>query len=246
MPESEPDRPRGQKHVDTLNALTGHIDAVAPAGAAIVVDGTRPLGVTPLADTIDVPPGHHDVEGHLGTLVKTVGLEAPAGHTVVADLRRARIPQGSTAPQADAGAPAAPVVPVSPDTAQAGGTFFTPRVITAGSLAVAALASLGTGLAFGAASSNNASTVAGFVGQYPSDYCAHNGASSVCSQWKSARDAQNTDTTLSYVFYAGAGVLAAASAATFLLWPREPKTASMWMVPTASPTGLGLGAGGCF
>src|ERR1700686_1597119 len=26
LPESEPDRPRGQKHVDALNAQTGHID----------------------------------------------------------------------------------------------------------------------------------------------------------------------------------------------------------------------------
>ena len=246
-PGTDPDRPRAQKHVDALNAAAGHISVAAPTGAAITLDGTQPLGAAPLAEIVDVSPGHHDVEARLGTLVKTVPVEALAGQTIQADFRgmdasTATAP-GATAPQADRGPPAGE--PPPPDTAQSGPRFFTPRMVTAVSLGGAAIVSLGTGVGFALAASSNASTAAGYAKENP-NACANSVSTPACTQWKGAVNGQNTDTTLSYVFYATSGLLAAGSIVTLLLWPSEPKNVSAWIVPTASPAGFGLGAAGRF
>jgi len=246
LPAADPDRPRAQKHIDGLNATTGHIDVAAPNGAAITVDKTQSLGATPLSDPIDVAPGHHDVEAKLGTAVKTVTVEALAGQTMQADFRGmdASAAPGATAPQADGAPPPGEALP--PDTAQPQRGFFTPRVTTAAILAGVAVVALGTGVGFGLAASSNQSTAAGYASQHPEACSSTAPMPDVCSQWRGAVNGQNTDTTLSFVGYIAAGVFAAGSVATYLLWPGEPKSVSMWIVPTASPAGVGLGAGGRF
>jgi hypothetical protein len=245
-PSGDPDRPRAQKHIDGLNGATGHIGVSAPTGATISVDKGPQLGPTPLVDPIDVAPGHHEVEARLGSVVKTVAIDAVAGQSMQADFGGMN-PPGATSPQAETAAPAAEPAPVPPpDTAQARPTLFTPRVITAGSIAGAALVSLGVGVYFAMASNSDASSVAGFQNSNPSTTCAKDPTVSPCPAWKSAVDAQNRDTTLSTVFYVTSGVLAVGAVATYLLWPRDSKAVSMWILPTASPGGVGLGAVGRF
>jgi len=251
-PSADPDRPRCQKHIDGLNAATGHIDVAAPAGAAITVDGTRALGATPFTDPVDVAPGHHDVEARLGTMVKTLGVDALAGQTMQADFRGMGAPPvaapGATAPQAEGGPPpGSEPPPPPPDTAQKQGTFFTPRVITAASLAGAAVIALGTGVGFAVAATSNQGTAQGYASQHPNACSSFAPIPDVCASWRGAVNGQNTDTTLSYVGYIAAGVFAAASVATYLLWPSEAKsTVSTWIMPTVSPAGVGLGAVGRF
>lgn len=259
-PEADPDRVRAQKHIDGLNAATGHIDVAAPTGAAITVDRTQALGATPLADPIDVAPGHHDVEARLGTVVKSVGIDALAGQTMHADFRGmdaaggAAGAPGATAPQADgAGAPPAGEAPPPPDAVPAQGTtLLTPRVIVAASLAGAAVVSLGTGVFMAVQSSNNASTATGYRNQNASDTCTLNPGTPTCTKWHDAVSAQNRDAVLSDVFYVAAGVFAAASVATFVLWPKAQdgtsaaKSVTMWLVPAVTPGGAAVGAVGRF
>ena len=243
-PPTDPDRSRARKHIDGLNAAMGHIDVSAPTGAVITVDGTQSLGATPLGDPVDVLPGRHSVEARLGAVVRSLTVDALAGPTIRADFG------GMVGPDAPASAPpgiaatrqadslSSGAEPHPPDAAQ-GHSPSTARVITVASLAGAALISLGTGFYFALASHNDANIVAGFRSQYPSDECANNSSTAVCAQWRGAVNGQNTDAALSDVFYIGSGVLAAASVATFVWWPRESKGVSMWLVPTASPAGLG-------
>jgi hypothetical protein len=122
-------------------------------------------------------------------------------------------------------------------------------VIVAASLAGAAVVSLGTGIFMAVQSSNNASTVAGYKSQNPSDTCTLNPGSQTCTGWHDAASAQNRDAVLSDVFYVAAGVFAAGSVATFVLWPKAQdgkSGVSMWVVPAVSPGGAGVGAVGRF
>jgi hypothetical protein len=250
LPADDPDRPRAQKHIDALNAAAGHIEVVAPIGAAITVDGTHPLGTAPLGDVVDVLPGHHDIEARLGAVVKTVGIDALLGATTLADFRgmdAAMTGPGATAPQPDGAA--ASGERAAPDTGQGTGNggFFTPRVTTAAILAGVAVVALGTGVGFGVASSSNQSTAAGYASQHPLA-CSNTAPDpAVCSKWQSAVSAQNTDTTASIVSYIAAGAFATGAVLAYVLWGTERKSVStMWFVPTASPAGVGLGAGGRF
>jgi len=76
---TDADRARAQKHVDVLMAQTGHIEVQAPAGTPLLLDGTTGVGMAPLADTLDVTPGHHVIEGKLAEGTKALSVDAVAG-----------------------------------------------------------------------------------------------------------------------------------------------------------------------
>ncbi len=76
---TDADHARAQKHLDVLMAQTGHIEVQAPAGTPIVLDGATGVGTAPLADTLDVAPGHHVIEGKLANGTKAQTVDAVAG-----------------------------------------------------------------------------------------------------------------------------------------------------------------------
>ena len=242
---TDPDRPRAQKHIDALAAATGHIEVAAPAGAAVSVDGTVAPGATPFADPIDVTPGHHDVEARLGTMVKTLGVEAVAGQTTRADFAGldAKPTPGATAPQSTGEAPVAPPeAPVAPPD-QGATTYVSPtaRLVTVIALGSGALAAGGTALAFGIASSNEAGTAAALRSTVPT---CEGVTSAQCQQLASDTSAQHTDHVISTAMWAIGGTLAVASVGAFFLWPREK--AAVTVVPAVGPGTAGVVVGGGF
>jgi hypothetical protein len=252
-PAADPDRARAQKHIDGLNAATGHIDVAAPTGAAITVDGTQSLGATPLADPVDVAPGHHDVEARLGTVVKTVGIEALAGQTMHADFRGmdaagaggAAGAQGATAPQAEG----AGAVPGSggepPPVAEQPSAYVYPtaRLVTVIAVGGAAVLASGAGLAFGLASTDKASAANALRQQTGSCVGVTTGN---CAQLASDTSAQQSDHIASTVMWVVGGVLAAGAVGAFFLWPRAAAGGAVSVVPAVGPGSAGLTAVGTF
>ncbi len=244
LPPADPDRPRAQKHIDGLNAATGHIEVAAPMGAAITVDGTQSLGTAPLADVVDVSPGHHSVEARLGTVVKTVGIEGQAGQTTQADFRGmdAAGGPGATAPQAEGGAPG-PAEAAPPVREQATVYAYpTTRLVTVIAVGGAALIAGGAGLAFGLESSDKATAAGTLRQQNPSCAGVTTGG---CGQLASDTSAQQSDHTVSTVLWVVSGVLAAGAVGAFFLWPKVA-AGTVSVVPAVGPGSAGLTAVGTF
>jgi hypothetical protein len=248
LPAADPDRPRAQKHIDGLNAATGHIEVAAPTGAAITVDKTQSLGATPLADPIDVAPGHHDVEAKLGAVVKTVAVEALAGQTMQADFRgmeaAAAGTPGATAPQAEGGG-ATPGEPPPPVPEQPSAYVSpTTRLVTVIALGGAAVIASGAGLAFGLESNSKASAASALRQQNPSCVGVTTGG---CAQLASDTSAQQSDHTISTVLWVAGGALAAGAVGAFFLWPRAAAGGgAVSVVPAVGPGSAGLTAVGTF
>jgi hypothetical protein len=246
---TDPDRPRAQKHIDTLNAATAHIDVAAPAGATITLDGTREVGAAPLGDAVDVVPGHHEVVARLPTGVKVASLDLVAGQTARADLsalEAASVTPGATAPQSTGEPPAPPGQPVQPVAEQpAGGAFGPERLITVIAVGGAAVVAAGAGLVLGIESNNEAGAAKALRTQVGS--CA--GVSSTdCQNLASDVSAQRSDHTASTVMWVLGGVLAAGAVGAFFLWPKGSVQgqAAVRIAPAVGPTSAGLAAVGTF
>jgi hypothetical protein len=253
-PAAGPDRANAQRHVDSLMALTGHIDVKAPPGAQVSVDGSTTF-TAPLANPIDVVPGRHVVDADVAVGPRSIPVEVAEGQVARVSFVPAEAPAAPpppSTPTAPAPAPEGPVgvraPAASPDEATtAEGSYPPARTITAASLGGAAVVAFGLGIYFGLQSRSQASTVNSFVSHNPSDYCtgSPNSGSATCTQWNSAYQAQNRDGVVSDVAYVSGGVLAAAAVATWFLWPRGTH-GSAWVMPEAGPSMAGLRAGASF
>jgi hypothetical protein len=243
------DRPRAQKHIDGLNAATGHIDVAAPAGATITLDGARALGAMPLADPVDVVPGHHDVAASLQGAVRSVSLDVVAGQTARADLAAltAGPAPGATALQANGEAPAASGAPG----AGAGETPLvaahgpgSERLIAVIAIGGAAVVAAGAGLVLGIQSSNAGTKAAA---ERPGLTCFGASQSPGCGQLASDVSTENNDHTASTVMWVVGGVLAAGAVGAFFLWPQGSAGAgTVTVTPAAGPGSAGLTAVGTF
>lgn len=254
----EADRGRAQKHIDALMAQTGHIEVQAPAGTSLTLDGATNIGTAPLAGALDVPPGHHVIEGKLTDGTKALGVEAVAGELAhvsflvagpdrpspAAPVSSTLAPEPSAPPVVAASAIMPPGAPGSEETR---GDNTTARLVMTTALGGGAVIAVGLGVYFGLQSRSDASTAAAFRSKYPSSYCV-NPANVDCAQWNSAVEAQNRDATVSNVLYVTGVVLAAGAIGSWFFWPREreTKSAGVWLVPTAGPGGGGVMAGGRF
>jgi hypothetical protein len=261
-PAAGADRANAQKHVESLTALTGHIDVKAPPGAQITVDGAATY-TAPLALPIDVVAGRHVVDADVTVGPRSLPVEVAEGQVARVSFMPAEVPNGASAstPEAAAGlapTPAPGAVPAeAPSTGPAPelasqptseGSSSSARVITTVSLGGAAVVGFGLGIYFGLQSRSEASTVNGYVGHHASDYCAATtpSNSSTCSQWNDAYQAQNRDGVVSDVFYVAGGVITAAAAATWFLWPRGSHGNAAWVLPEVGPSSAGLRAGASF
>jgi hypothetical protein len=249
---SESDRTSAQKHVDALMAELSRIDVQAPAGTTFAVDGTALAGTAPLADPIDVTAGHHAVEAHMAAGVsKTSDVDAVAGQVV-------HVAFATDAPVPVAASPAPPVVapavasapapePASPDVATSANPFWTPRTVTAATLAGAGVVAAGFGVLFAVESINNKKTVEGFQSAHPSQsYCLGPGAPSVCGTWNDAVNAQNRDAHISDAIYFAAVAFGVGAVVSWFFWPKHGPGKSAWVAPAVGPGTAGVGAGGSF
>jgi hypothetical protein len=248
-PSTDPDRPNAQSHIDALNAATGHIDVEAPTGAGLTMDGTQSLGPAPLADRVDVQPGHHELQARFGNVVKTITVDAVAGQTSRADFSAidpGAPPAGAAAVPSGGDVPPPPVEtpPPAPEQSTAPASS-TARLVTVVALGGAAVLASGAGLAFGIASSNEASSATALRQQLPT--CA--GISSPdCQRLASDVAAQQNDHVISTAMWIVGGVLAVGAVGAYVLWPRRVVvgTVSASVVPVLGAGSAGLVATGTF
>jgi tetratricopeptide (TPR) repeat protein len=252
---SDADRASAQRHVDALLGEFSRIDVQAPAGTVLALDGGGVAGTAPLADPLDVMPGHHVVAATLaGGVAKSSEVEAVAGQVAhvsfVADPPApvvAAMPAAAPVAATPAPAPAATDLPPPPD--ESTRRFWTPRTVSATVFAGAAVVVGGAAAAFGIASQNNKSAVTGYKGKYPSDYCfpaAGKAAPSDCGPWNDAVNAQNRDADISNALYFAAGALALGAVVSWFFWPKPGHTKAAWVLPEVGPQGAGVEAGGRF
>jgi len=250
------DEASARRHVAELMVQVGHVDVAAPAGAQVVVDGT-PAGVAPLAEPVDVLPGRHHLEARGAQETNEADADVTAGQLVHVSLARSAEPPGALAsPAAPAEPPASPpssadTLPLTPPdvgAGTAGRELSAARVMSVVVVGAAAAASLSLGIYFGVQSQNEKGTGDTFRQTYPSNYCTTMGGSAVCAQWNDAVQSQARDATLSNVFYATSGALAAGALLTWFLWPSDSASSkpAAWLSPALGPDGAGLGAAGRF
>lgn len=246
-PANGTDREHARKHIIELSALTGHIEVVAPPGAAITVDATRPLGFAPLTDTVDVMPGRHSISAQLGAQSKTLGVETVAGETARADLMElAPTPPPPAAapapPGPGAGDAQAPPEPPPSGEQPISSRMTTPQLVTVIALGGAAVTTAALALGFGVSSNNDASRASGLRTQNPSCYGS---TSTGCQDLASTVNAQHTDYVVSSGLWVTSAVLLAGTAAAYFLWPKS-QTSSVVAAPAVGPGSAGVVAVGSF
>jgi hypothetical protein len=222
------ERQTASKHVEELAAKTGHIDIVAPAGATIVVDGVT-VGEAPLGEPVDVDPGRHHVVARTGGVAKAADSEVIPGQVVhvsfvMIEPDTSTVPPGSpvvSVPVAAVTAPEAPAANVSggelPRSTRSSGGFWTPRVVVAGSLGVAAISAGVAGYVLGQRADSNFNSAQRLRAEYPD--CL-NSSSQGCSQLHDKVSAQHEDAVASEVLWTVGGVLAAGAVVTWFAWPK--------------------------
>lgn len=249
------DRVSAERHIAELMRLTGHIDAAAPDGTQFILDGA-PDGVAPLREAFDVMPGRHRLEAHTLRGDAEAGVEVAAGHLVRVSLfpETASPPSVKASPAADgvlsdnaSMAPATRGAPYGDGTPHARGAG-TPRLLAVGLTGTAAIVMIGVAAYFGLQSQSDSGAADGFRRQYPSSYCFQIGRANgaLCSEWNGAVQSQGRDATLSNVFYAGGGVLAAGAVAMWFVWPTGSKSVAAHLTPSLFLAGAGVNAAGTF
>jgi hypothetical protein len=144
-------------------------------------------------------------------------------------LRSVHRPATTPGPTTTAGPMAADAKPAPPE------PLFSPRHVTAGALALGAVAAAATGAFFALESNRNKDGASALrVGLAP-NACTHAAATGTCGALGDKVNAQHQEMTVAAALFAGAGGLAAGGIVTWLLWPRSraPSThPSGWVAPT--------------
>jgi hypothetical protein len=216
------------KWLPRAEARTARLDVFAPAGAQLAVDGAAAQGTKTTTGSTGAPmisiavaAGEHEVSARQGTLSETQHVTARGGELVELHFQRvAAAPapsvaigwtgSGETHERAESGAPRA-------------------KWITVVALGSAAVVAAGFGVGFGIAAANKASDAQNLQNSPGSDWsssrCYRAGASPLCAQLASDVDSNRLNWSISAGSYIGAGVLGAASLATWMLW--KPKSGAI-------------------
>jgi PEGA domain len=223
---------------------------VTPDGAQLFVD-KKPAGAAPLGEPIYLEPGMHEVRAELhGYETEQRAFAVRAGETQ--SLTLALKPASASAPAPTASAPpAATTAPPSPSTSAPPDTpppgsqehhGLAPRTIALITGAGLTAVSLGVGVGFAvkasSANSDAQDALAGLETQFGASPCLNPtpSAASGCSRVASLRSDRNSANEISTVAFVTSGVFAAATVATFFLWPRRTasSTAALRFVPALS------------
>ena len=237
------------KWLPRAEARTARVNVFAPAGAQLSVDGaaqqsakaiTGPNG-TPLTSIV-VAAGEHEVTARQGALSETQHVTARGGELVELHFQRV----------ADAPPPAVAIAPTPGRETQERAESDEPRakwipVVVLGSAAVIAA---GLGVGFGIAAANKANVAQDVQNQispgsaWNGNQCFGGSASPLCTQLKGDVDTNRAYWTVSVASYVSAGVLAAASVATWMLW--KPKSGAVAARPMLSAQSGGVVVDGCW
>ncbi len=224
-------------------------------GAHVIADG-QPVPGGLDGKPVPLDPGPHDLRFERDNPTQSV-----SAHIVLRAGEKDRavsvaFPAAEEPPESPPEPPTAPAAPPPPvaETPAAPERSPSPwngRSITSVSLLAAGAVSVGLGVYFGLQSQSEASQADSTAKALGDGGCgrAGNPADPRCKTLGDARDAQDRDAVLDIVLYASGGVLAAAAAATWFLWPKpagESKTSTAWIVPIVGANQAGVGAGGTF
>jgi hypothetical protein len=106
----------------------------------------------------------------------------------------------------------------------------------------AGVVGIGVGIGFGASSQGDANRASDLRAGISSSTCFGT-SNGTCGPLSDAVSAQRRDATIATVGYAAGGVLLAAGAVTWLVWPRAPRTgAKLELLPGVGPSPVGLTA----
>jgi hypothetical protein len=236
------------KWLARAEARTARLEVFAPAGAELVIDGAVQERAAPGGDakgqpvrasiSITVAAGEHDVTARQGSGEESQHVVARGGELV--ELHFQRLPDAvqppSTTPVGWLGAESGQEMREGVSTARSRAKWVT--VIALGSGAVVAAA---FGLGFGIAAQDKANDAGGLhaaPGWTKSECSDASVGSPLCMQLKSDVDANRHYWGIATASTIGAGVLAAASAATWVLW--KPKSAALVARPMVGSASAGL------
>ncbi len=237
-PETSQDARKLMAHLASKLAA---VTVIAPEGAALSVDGT-PLGQSaPLADPVDVTPGHHVFHATLGAREASQDVTAVAGAagSVTLDMTST----SATTPVLPSPSSTAPRPSVSP-TAQLppdlpppqGADFWNARRDVGVVIAGAGVVALGFVGYFAVQASDQQSNADG-VSHGPS--CVGNPAAAGCSSLQNAHDNLQTDHDWALGLTVG-GVVTLAAGAALILWPGGESSSRVGIIPAVSPTSASL------
>ena len=231
------------KWLPRAEARTARLDVFAPAGSQLAVDGAVPQGAetatgptgAPMTSIV-VAAGEHDVSARQGTLSETQHVTARGGELVELHFQRVAM----------APAPAVPIgwTGSSAMREHAGSGASRAKWFTVVALGSAGVVAAGLGVGFGIAAANKANdaqTVQNEISPgsaWNSSRCFGASVSPRCTELKRDVGANRTDWTVSTASYVGAGVLGAASLATWMLW--KPRPGAVAARPMLGAQGAGV------
>ncbi len=255
---SDADRANAERHVDGLLSQVARIDVQASPGTALVLDGGDAALTAPLADPLDVMPGHHVLAARSASgVVKTNDIDAVAGQVshvtfgpeiAAPSAAAAPVPASSAVPGAVAVVSPAPAEaqPSAPPADQSPTSFWTARTTTAVVLTGAAVVVVGVGAAFGISSQNNKSSVERYQSLYGPSGCTGTSIPADCTTWNNALNAQNRDADISDALYFTAGALAVGALVSWFFWPKPGHAKTAWVMPELGRGTAGAEVGGRF
>jgi hypothetical protein len=191
---------------------------------AVSFDG-KPFATVLDGKPIEADAGEHvlrfERDGSVPAEQKLVLRAGEKARVVTVTLRSLDAPVGEAGPATHA-APEAEPVPES---------TFSARHVTAGALALGAVAAAGTGLVLTVLSNQDKSDAASLRANLSSDACTH-ASSPTCQSLSDKVTSQHQDMNIAASLFAGAGVLAVGAVVTWLVWPepgppRPPVTGSI-------------------
>jgi hypothetical protein len=205
-----------EKLIPEAEKQTARLRVEAAVGKSITVDGEA-LGVSPLADVVDVLPGHHRVTaaGESGDVVREV--DVGIGQQAIVQF------------------PQAPTTPREGQDAKPEGESKARGIVTI-SIAAGAVIALGLGATFlvmSSSSGNDATRVRESIGG-DSSSCT-NSTSAACVSLRDDAHAQTTDGQVAVGAFIAGGVLAAGAAATWIFWPHGHSGSASAAVSRVAP-----------
>ncbi len=239
---TEATRAKAAEFLAEIQPKIAHLAIDAPVGTSITLDGGDAA-----TGTVDVQPGMHTVVGQIGHETRTATVTVWVGQTTPVKL-----------------AFDSPSLPIAPDTLSLGAAASqasppaerpfhydtsSAKTATLIVLGVGTTALLAAGIGLEVASSDQKSDIENDdrVLDSPShSACTPPKHSPVCTALDNALQSQVTDSNAAGWTFAGAGVSAAATIVTWIVWPKRRVEDATLVVPLVSDRMVGVGWTGSF
>ena len=207
----------------------GRVEVEAAAGAVVSIDGAEVTTATPA----EVEPGDHAMTVKNADRTQERTFSVRAGQLIKMQFLFPEGQRSSTPPPASA----APLVTTpAPDPAQAPQTG---KYWVVGTLGLGAAITAAVGFGFGVAAKHDQMRVDDFQSTMK-PWCdpAMMGGCARWADWRQAAEDERSHARTANVLYVSAGALLAASAVTWLVWPRSRSSIGLALSPGVATMGV--------